>query len=79
MRPAIKKYGLTYKGKPDSSDILVKNFTPDKIKRLAKGLAIVTVKKFQEDGKDILYTVATMFSLLNVYGLEKEEKESKVV
>ena len=79
MRPPIQKYGLTYKGKPDSSDILVKYFTPDKIKRQAKGLAIVTVKKFQEDGKDILYTVATMFSLLNAYGLEKGGKESNVV
>ena len=69
---------MTYKGKPDSSDILVKDLTPDKIKRLAKGLAIVTVKKFQEDGKDIVYTVATMFSLLNVYGLEKKKKNLRL-
>jgi hypothetical protein len=81
MKAPINQYGLPYKKleELDSSYIFVKDLTPDEIKRQAKGLAIVTVKKFQEDGKNILYTVAGLFSLLNVYGLEKGEKESKVV
>ncbi|MGB8035412.1 MAG: hypothetical protein WCF03_16490 [Nitrososphaeraceae archaeon] len=81
MKAPISKYGLSYKKleELDRSDIFVKDLTPDEIKRQAKGLAIVTVREFQEDGKNILYVVSGLFSLLDVYGLEKGEKESKVV
>ena len=53
---------------------LARDLTPEKIKILSKGYAINTIKKFQRDGKNILYTVAALFFLLNVYSLEKEEK-----
>lgn len=81
MKAPISQYGLPYKKleELDRSDIFVKDLTPDEIKRQAKGLAIVTVREFQEDGKNILYVVSGLFSLLDVYGLEKGEKESKVV
>lgn len=71
MRPPIQKYGLTYKSKPDNSEILARNLTPDKIKELAKAHAVCEMNQFKEDGKSILYTVATMFFLLNAYGSEK--------
>lgn len=75
MRPAITNYGLGYKSleELDSSDIFAKNLTPDKIKRLAKGYAVDTMNKFQQDGKNILYTVAGLFTLSNIYGSEKKE------
>jgi hypothetical protein len=69
MSPAIRKYGLGYKRPKelDSSYILVKDLTPDKIERLATGYAIDTKNKYQQDGKNILYTVAALFSIFNVY------------
>jgi hypothetical protein len=75
MKPAIKKYGFIHKSKPDTSEILARDLTPDKIERLAKGYAINTMSNFKEDGKNILYSISGVFSLFNVYGSEKEEKE----
>ena len=73
MRPAIMKYGLGHKRleELDSSYIFAKDLTPDKIKRLARGYAIGTMNKFQQDGKNILYTVAGLFTLLNAYSSDK--------
>jgi hypothetical protein len=64
LKPAISKYGLGHKNldELDSSYIFAKDLTPDKIKRFATGYAI----NMKKDGKDILYTVAALFSLLNV-------------
>lgn len=76
MKREIMKYGLRHKkaNELDNSYILAKDLTYEKIKRLSKGYAINTMKNFKEDGKNILYTVAGLFSLFNVYGLEKESK-----
>jgi len=62
MSPAIRKYGLGYKKleESDSSYILAKDLTPDKIDRLAKGYAIKTKNKYKQDEKNILYTIATL-------------------
>ena len=77
MSPAIRKYGLRDRSlkELDSLDIYARDFTPDKIDRLAKGYAINTINKFKQDGKNILYTVAALFSVFNVYssGNLKEE------
>jgi hypothetical protein len=73
-KPEIMKYGLKYKSVNElaSSRVFTKDFTYDKIKRLAKVYAINTMNDFKEDGKNILYIVAGLFSLFNVYNLEKE-------
>jgi hypothetical protein len=78
MRPAIMKYGLIHKRKKeelDGSYIYTRDLTNDKIKLLAKGMATDTMNQFKQDEKDILYTVAAMLSLFNVYGPKKGEKE----
>ena len=69
MSPVIRKYGLRYKRPEelDSSYILVKDLTPVNIERLARGYAIDTKNKFQQSGKNILYTVSALFSIFNVY------------
>lgn len=69
MSPAIRKYGLRYKSTKelDSADIYAKDLTPNKIKKLAKGYAINTINNLKQDGKNILYTLAALFSILNVY------------
>jgi hypothetical protein len=69
MSPAIRKYGLRHKSTKelDSLDIYARDLTPDKIDNLTKGYAINTMNKLQQDGKNILYTVAALFSILNVY------------
>jgi hypothetical protein len=69
MSPAIRKYGLAYKRleELDGSYILAKDLTPDKIDRSAKGYTINTMNKLRHDGKSILYTVAALFSIFNVY------------
>lgn len=74
MRPAIRKYGYKNVKELDSSYIFAKDLTPDKIKRLAKGYALKTISNFQQDGKNILYAVAGLFSLLKVYDSDKGEK-----
>jgi hypothetical protein len=68
MRGPIMKYGLKDKKELDSSDILVRDLTPDKIKMLSKGYAIYTKQQFQRDGKNVLYTVAFLFFMLDIYG-----------
>jgi len=62
MSPAFRKYGLRDKSrdKLDSLDTYAKDLTPDKIERLAKGWVINTMNKLQQDGKNILYTVAAV-------------------
>ena len=80
MRPAIKKYGLRHvrnKEALEGPHIYAKDLTPEKIKELAKGNAFDTVNRFKQDGKDILYTVAAMFSLFDGYDSEKGKKEPK--
>ena len=71
MSPAIRKYGLRDKRleELDSSDIFAKDLTPDKIESLAKGYAINRMQ-LQQDGKNTLYTVAALFSLLNIKSSE---------
>jgi hypothetical protein len=68
MRGPIMKYGLKDKKELDSSDILARDLTPDKIKMLSKGYAIFTRRQFQKDGKNVLYTVAFLFFMLDIYG-----------
>jgi hypothetical protein len=69
----IKKYGIGHKRleELDEYDIFAKDLTPEKINRLSKRYAINTVNNFKKDGKNFLYVVAGLFSLLNVYSLEK--------
>lgn len=74
MRAPIKKYGLKDKKELDSLDILARDLTPETIKRLSKGYAINTMKKFQQDGKNILYTIGALFFLLKVYPPGIDEK-----
>lgn len=74
MRGTIIKYGLKDKKDLDSSDILARDLTPETIKRLSKGYAINTMKKFQQDRKNILYTVGALFFLLKVYPSGMGEK-----
>jgi hypothetical protein len=79
MKPPIKKYGIGHKRleELDEYDIFANDLTPEKINRLSKGYAYNTMNNFKEDGKNILYVIAGLFSLLNVYSLEKGKKESK--
>jgi len=70
MRAPIMKYGLKQK-ELDGLDIFARDLTPEKIKRLSKAYATNTMKTFQKDGKNILYTIAALFFLLNVYSSEK--------
>lgn len=69
MSPAFRKYGLRDKSREelDSLDTYAKDLTPDKIERLAKGWAIKTVNKLQQDEGNILYTVAAVFYIFKVY------------
>jgi hypothetical protein len=77
MKPAIMKYGIKHKRQEelDRLDIFPKDLTPDKIKNLSKVYAINAINNFKQDGKNILYSIAGLFFLLNVYSsLQKEEK-----
>jgi len=75
MKPPIKKYGIGHKRleELDEYDIFAKDLNPEKINRLSRGYAINTVNNLKKDGKNILYVVAGLFCLLNVYSLEKEK------
>ena len=77
MRAPIMKYGLKQKEELGSSVIFARDLTPEIIKRLSKGYALNTMKTFQKDGKNILYTTAAIFFLLNIYSSEKGGKGKK--
>lgn len=63
FKPAIRKYGLAQKKKEelDGSWIYARDLTPEKIRRLSEGYALDTIRKFGEDGKNVLYLISGVF------------------
>jgi hypothetical protein len=74
------KYGIEPKRleELDSSYIFAKDLTPEKINRLSKVYAIQTMNNLQEDGKDILYTVAGLFYLCGAYNPQNGKMKNEI-
>jgi hypothetical protein len=68
-KPAIRKYGLVYNNKEEQNKtwIYARDLTENKIMALSEQYADGAISQFRNDGKNIIYTVAGLLYLRDVY------------